>query len=84
MKTAFLPAESSADFLEEIRRRVMTVITQQPGVPFSIYLLAEMLGIPPQFIEAAFIDFEGPEESPHFPGALLHMSQMSKQVIYLP
>jgi len=84
MKTTFLPAESRADFLEEIRRRVMGVITQQPGVPFSIYLLAEMLGIPPQFIESAFMDFEGPEETPQKPRAFLHMSQMSKQVIYLP
>ncbi|MHB1325539.1 MAG: hypothetical protein ACYDGS_10335 [Thermoleophilia bacterium] len=84
MKTMFPAAESRSDFLDEVRRRVMDVIAQQPGVPFSIYLLAEMLGILPQFIEAAFIDFEGPEESPQMPRAILHMSQMSKQVIYLP
>ncbi|MHB8792806.1 MAG: hypothetical protein ACYC6O_05655 [Thermoleophilia bacterium] len=84
MKTTFLPAESRSEFLEEVKKRVMDVITQQPGVPFSIYLLAGMLGIPPQFIEAAFIDCAGPEESPQMPQAFLHMSQMSKQVIYLP
>ncbi|MFA5810280.1 MAG: hypothetical protein WC935_08110 [Thermoleophilia bacterium] len=84
MNTTFLPAESRSDFLDEVKRRVMEVIKQQPGVPFSIYLLAEMLGILPQFIEAAFIDCEGPEESPRMPRVFLHESQTSKQVIYLP
>ncbi|MHB8859906.1 MAG: hypothetical protein ACYC6Z_10570 [Thermoleophilia bacterium] len=84
MKTTFLPAESQSDYLDEVRQRVMDVISQQPGVPFSIYLLAEMLGMQPDFIEAAFIEFKGPEESPEKPGAILHLSQMSKQVIYLP
>lgn len=83
MKTMIPQAEYRPD-LSEVRRRVMAVITQQPGVPFSIDLLAEMLGILPRFIEAAFSDFVEPDESLRVPRPLLHVSAQSKQVIYLP
>ena len=46
MKTTFLPAESRPEFLDEVKQRVIDVISQQPGVPFSVFLLAQIIYIP--------------------------------------
>lgn len=82
--TKTFTTETPPGYLDDVKKRVLDVIKQQPGVPFSVYLLSELLGILPQYIEAAFVDFEAPERMQLKTGAYLHCSSISKQVIYIP
>ena len=83
MQTTVLPAESRPGYLEEVKQRVIDVISQQPGVPFSVILLAEIVGIAPPYIEAAFMEYDS-FPSCETAGAFLLLSGASRQIIYIP
>ena len=76
--------EPSQGYLDHVKRRVLEVVKKQPGVPFSVYLLSELLGVLPECIESAFAECEEPAGPQPRPGAYMHCSRISKQIIYIP
>lgn len=69
---------------EALKGKVLKILQQQPGVPFSVIMLAEMLGMSPFQIDVALEELEGPVEAIDAPGAYLYVARSTNQAIYIP
>ena len=69
---------------EELQEKVIDILKQQPGVPFSVLTLAEMLGMSPFQIDIALEAIEGPVDGSDQPGAYIYLARSSNQAIYIP
>lgn len=76
--------DASNYFVNELHVRILNILKQQPGVPFSVITLAEMLGMTPLEIDNALEEIEGPVPGSEEPGAYLYVARNSNQAVYIP
>lgn len=69
---------------ENLPEKVLEILKQQPGFPFSVIMLAEMLGVSPFQIDVALEEIEGPIDEADAPGAYLYVARSSNQAIFIP
>lgn len=70
-------------FLDGLNVKLLDILKQHPDTPFSISMLAEMLGTTTSQIETAIEELEGPIDS-EIPGAFVHFWRFTREAIFTP